>query len=318
MYKNILRVSILIAVAIIAVIAARVLFMRFAASRVSEPRTESITVIAQKEHRALKQAKELLASGKRAEAIKQLDNIMTVSSGKQEAYEAALILADIYSNDRNLVKARQLYTEILNEYPQFCDYSDIQNRIASANMAILFSNIITPESELYTVSAGDSLAKIAGSYQTTVELIKRANNLKSDLIMPGMKLKVQNKPFNIIVDNAQCILTVLLGEQVIKTYDIATGKNNSTPTGTFKVRDKLTDPVWYNKGAAIPPDSPENVLGTRWMGLTTPEPGYGIHGTTEPESIGYQSTEGCVRMRNEDVEELYDIIPVGTVVTIID
>jgi len=54
------------------------------------------------------------------------------------------------------------------------------------------------------------------------------------------------------------------------------------------------------------------------MGLTTPEPGYGIHGTTEPESIGYQSTEGCVRMRNEDVDELYSIIPIGTPVTVIN
>jgi lipoprotein-anchoring transpeptidase ErfK/SrfK len=184
-------------------------------------------------------------------------------------------------------------------------------------MDILFSNIVTPESELYTIMPGDSLAKIANKYSTTIELIKRANNLKSDIIMPYTKLKVQSSPFTIIVDNTQCVLTVLLGDQVIKTYDVATGKNNSTPIGTFKIKDKLIDPVWYNKGTAVPAGSPDNVLGTRWMGLTTEEPGYGIHGTTAPESIGYQSTEGCVRMRNSDVEELYSIIPVGTEVTII-
>ena len=46
--------------------------------------------------------------------------------------------------------------------------------------------------------------------------------------------------------------------------------------------------------------------------------GYGIHGTTEPESIGYQCTEGCVRMRNADVEELFAVLPVGAEVTVID
>ena len=52
------------------------------------------------------------------------------------------------------------------------------------------------------------------------------------------------------------------------------------------------------------------------MGIDVP--GYGIHGTTEPESIGYQATEGCVRMHNSDVEELFTIVPPGTEVIIVD
>ena len=47
-------------------------------------------------------------------------------------------------------------------------------------------------------------------------------------------------------------------------------------------------------------------------------PGYGIHGTVEPESIGKQVTAGCVRMRNEEVEQLYMLIPTGTQVKIVD
>ena len=66
----------------------------------------------------------------------------------------------------------------------------------------------------------------------------------------------------------------------------------------------------------IPADSPDNILGSRWMGFDLP--GYGIHGTTEPESIGKSCTQGCVRMLNSEVEELYDIVPVGTEVTILD
>jgi lipoprotein-anchoring transpeptidase ErfK/SrfK len=47
-------------------------------------------------------------------------------------------------------------------------------------------------------------------------------------------------------------------------------------------------------------------------------PAYGIHGTTEPQSLGKQVTQGCVRMSNADVEQLFIIVPIGTEVTIVD
>jgi lipoprotein-anchoring transpeptidase ErfK/SrfK len=52
------------------------------------------------------------------------------------------------------------------------------------------------------------------------------------------------------------------------------------------------------------------------MGIDVPS--YGIHGTTEPQSLGKQVTQGCVRMANPEVEELYTIVPLGTEVTIVD
>ena len=318
MNKNTLRILIVIVAAVFLAVGAKLLFMGFAQKEKTHTPKQPMVSAEAKESKALRGVKELLNSGKRAEAIKQLEEIADSYRGQRDAYEALFMLAHLYNKDRNFIKAKALYSEILSDYSQFCDYADMQKRIASVNIALLFSNIVTPGSELYTVVPGDSLARIANRYQTTIELIKRANNLSSDVIIPGMKLKVQNNPFSVIVDNKQCTLTVLLGDDVIKTYDVATGKNNTTPIGTFRITDKLVDPVWYNKGIAIPADSPDNVLGTRWMGLDTPEPGYGIHGTTEPESIGYQSTEGCVRMRNEEVEELYSIIPAGTTVVVID
>jgi lipoprotein-anchoring transpeptidase ErfK/SrfK len=76
------------------------------------------------------------------------------------------------------------------------------------------------------------------------------------------------------------------------------------------------DPVWFNKGIVVPPESPQNVLGSRWLGFDLS--GYGIHGTIEPDTIGQQVTAGCVRMHNKDVEELYNIIPRGTRVAVVD
>ncbi|MGE5197528.1 MAG: L,D-transpeptidase, partial [Deltaproteobacteria bacterium] len=85
---------------------------------------------------------------------------------------------------------------------------------------------------------------------------------------------------------------------------------------TFKIINKLANPTWFKAGAIVPADSPENVLGTRWLGFDLA--GYGIHGTKDPQSLGKQVTQGCVRLSNSEVEELYTIVPEGTEVTIID
>jgi len=76
------------------------------------------------------------------------------------------------------------------------------------------------------------------------------------------------------------------------------------------------DPVWFNKGVVVPPDSPANVLGSRWLGFDLP--GYGIHGTIDAASIGQQVTAGCVRLRNEDIEEIYSLVTIGTEVVVVD
>ncbi|KPK98921.1 MAG: hypothetical protein AMJ95_02220 [Omnitrophica WOR_2 bacterium SM23_72] len=140
--------------------------------------------------------------------------------------------------------------------------------------------------------------------------------MSSDRIMAGEKLKVWTVPFSIVVDKSQNLLMLKTKEEVFKTYVVATGLNNSTPVGHFKIINKLLNPTWFKAGVVVPASSPENILGTRWMGFDLP--GYGIHGTTEPESLGQHVTQGCVRMRNSDVEELYTIVPVGTEVIIVD
>lgn len=109
---------------------------------------------------------------------------------------------------------------------------------------------------------------------------------------------------------------------LIREYPVATGKSPGvTPEGTFSIVFKTWNPTWTNPstGVTIPGGSPQNPLGTRWLGLgvgDTRGRAYGIHGTNRPESIGQHITLGCVRMYNKDVEELYDMVPFGTMVTI--
>ena len=182
-----------------------------------------------------------------------------------------------------------------------------------------WSAISLPEGPhvVYEVKKGDSLAVIAKKHGVTAGFIRQVNAVSGDRILSGQKLIIPTYKLSVHVDKSDNILTLKAGEQTVKTYIVSTGTNNSTPVGTFKVTDKLENPTWYKAaGTVIPPDSKDNQLGTRWLGWDLK--GFGIHGTTEPEKLGQQVTAGCVRMKNEEVEELYALIPSGTVVAVVD
>jgi len=219
-------------------------------------------------------------------------------------------------NQGNLLEARSLYKKLVRDLSNSPQVSKWQEKIWDLNIKLLFSPTITPGSILYEIKPGDSLVKIAKKFNTTVELIKKSNALASDTIIAGRNLKLWTRPFSIVIDKSQNILMLKSNDEVFKTYVVSTGKNNSTPVGTFKIVNKLVNPIWYKAGAVVPSESPDNILGSRWMGFNLA--GYGIHGTTEPQTLGQQITQGCIRMSNSDVEELFSIMPVGTEVTIVD
>lgn len=99
-------------------------------------------------------------------------------------------------------------------------------------------------------------------------------------------------------------LTLFRDNKVFKTYKVAVGKPSTpTPKGTFKIVNK-----------AVNPGGP---FGAKWMGLNAPNGDYGIHGTNDPSSIGNAISNGCIRMYNKDVIEVFNLVPIGTVVKII-
>jgi len=217
----------------------------------------------------------------------------------------------------DLVKAKQLYQQARESADDPEKGEALRVKVEDLNTKILFSPAITGECAVdYQVQAGDALAKIARKFNTTVGLIKRINSLSSDNIKLNQKLKVNTCKFSVVVDKSQNLLFLKSGDEVVKTYLVSTGANNSTPVGKFTIVNKLENPTWYKSGAVIPANSADNILGSRWMGFDLK--GYGIHGTTIPQDLGKQVTAGCVRMRNEEVDELYDIIPAGAEVVIVD
>jgi len=107
-------------------------------------------------------------------------------------------------------------------------------------------------------------------------------------------------------------LVLLSGNSVLKIYDVAVGKPSTpSPRGEFTIISHVKNPTWYGPHIVVPPGK-TNPLGTRWMGLSAK--GYGIHGTNVPSSVGKSASHGCFRMRQNDLEELFEMVDVGVVV----
>ncbi len=189
----------------------------------------------------------------------------------------------------------------------------------------------------YTVVAGDSLATVARqNHVGYVELLSANPALISSTIHPGESLTIPTQHLvprlpdgsrpGIIVNLAALRLYRFSDAGQVSTYPISVGKEGwDTPTGTTNIIEKRKDPTWTvpasiraqdPKLPAVVPAGPDNPLGQFAMNLGWP--GYLIHGTNHPYSIGRPSSHGCMRLYPEDIEALFGQSAVGDAVTVID
>ncbi len=162
-----------------------------------------------------------------------------------------------------------------------------------------------PEGNLYVIREGDTLWQIAQAFGLSVAEIRAENpQLDPEDLQPDtlICLPLAPVPVSIVVNLAARTLTLLRQGLVLREYPVAVGKPETpTPTGEFRVINKQLEPG--------------GPFGTRWLGLSVP--GYGIHGTNAPSSIGTAASNGCIRMQNADVEQLFNLTPLDTPVRIL-
>jgi lipoprotein-anchoring transpeptidase ErfK/SrfK len=120
------------------------------------------------------------------------------------------------------------------------------------------------------------------------------------------------EPRRVVVSIPNRKLILFEGDRALRIYDVAVGKPSTpTPQGKFAIINRVPNPTYYAPSGSVAPGG-HNPLGSRWMGLSAK--GYGIHGTNVPSSIGKAASHGCVRMRKQDLEELFEMVTVGTTV----
>ena len=225
-----------------------------------------------------------------------------------------------------LVQARDLYREALRDAPwNSADWDEAADGLGRLNATLIFAREETPESRYYTIESGDNLNQIGIKLNTTQGLLILANGIEDETrLRPGQRLKYTPKDFFIVIERSTCRLFLLDKDGLFKRYRVGLGKAGyETTPGQYTIGNKQKDPTWFKPGSApVPPNDPENELGTRWMPLVPNEEGLptdlGIHGTIAPETIGHYASRGCPRMLKEDVEELYDLVVRSTPVEIVD
>ena len=189
---------------------------------------------------------------------------------------------------------------------------DALNRLGEAIQLSWRREPADPQAKVYVVEPGDTLIGIGQRFLIPYQLVMRLNRLTSDRINAGQNLKVLQGPIDVEVVKSAFEVRAWLGEVCVQVWPAGVGANNSTPEGVFVVQKKIRNPPYQPQHR--PPEDfrpaghPENPLGTRWIDIGNH---YGLHGTVEPESIGRPVSEGCIRMHNRDVEQLYDLVVSG-------
>lgn len=127
-------------------------------------------------------------------------------------------------------------------------------------------------------------------------------------------------PLRLMIKLSERRVYIYQREQVKTSFPIAIGRSGwETPTGKYTVIQMQQDPIWQHPftGELVPPGR-DNPLGARWIGFWTDGTNYiGFHGTPNEESVGQPASHGCVRMYNQDVIKLFEMVRMGTTVEVI-
>ena len=176
----------------------------------------------------------------------------------------------------------------------------------------------------YVVQPGDSLVAIRKkviaerpNLNLCTGLIQRANQLRDgNSIYPNQKLRIPLDPVHTLVSLKARFLLYYHGEEVVAAWPVTIGREDRTVPGEYTAGEKQEEPMWFRQGDPVPFGEPDNPLGTRWIAWNGSN-GLGFHGTWEPETIGQAASDGCIRMRNEDVEALFEVLPRGSRIVVL-
>lgn len=221
--------------------------------------------------------------------------------------------------DDELVEARRLLTPLYLE-SSGKRAQQIRKILEGISRKLVFNPRVLRGARLHIVQPGESLSKIGRRYGVNWRMISRLNRMDPDeTLRVGQKLKVLDGEPSIVVWKSEFRLVLLMDGQYVKEYAVGIGKDDRTPAREFEVDNMLVNPRWYKPGGGVVEYGEEgNLLGDRWIGFSN-EPGaagFGIHGTDNGKGVGQKSSNGCLRMRNADVRELYDFVVPGTRVEI--
>ncbi|MGB3298566.1 MAG: L,D-transpeptidase [Phormidesmis sp.] len=160
---------------------------------------------------------------------------------------------------------------------------------------------------------GSASAAIAQTRAMPTEITPRPNQAANSAAITAATNS------RIVLSLNQRRLYLYRSDMLVSSYPVAVGTAETpTPQGQFAVSQMIVNPAWQSPWTGeVHPPGPESALGLRWIEFASNQEGsFGFHGTPTLDSIGQAASNGCVRMRNEDVVALFAQIGVGTVVAV--
>lgn len=217
------------------------------------------------------------------------------------------------------------------------DSDSLRAELAAKGMEINRKLLVTQSDprdvEFVTIAPGEnptSVARRVKSLHNEPGLLFMLNGMKpGTVIRAGAKLRVTRGTWSLFVDKSLFKLWLCYEGVPFKEYPVCVGIDDKTPATSWTVDIKHPKPGWTappewlekEKGLRNPIEygHPKNPLGEYWISLDAPGyPGFGIHGTNEPHTIGSKASQGCVRMLNPDVVELAGCAWKGMAVTTVE
>jgi lipoprotein-anchoring transpeptidase ErfK/SrfK len=234
----------------------------------------------------------------------QFLHVMRKAKTQLDAGQLSQALLDLtsYRNSARLVPAEaRLLTELLDQLAGTVVYSR--------------QHLLEPA---YRVQPGDTLDRIAASYQVTPELLAKINGLRDTHdITPGSELKVVRGPFEAVVELGRYEMTLLVNGRYAGRFPVGIGRDRTHLEGVFVVQDKKLRPIYYGPNQTIvASEDPSNPLGGRLLNLGTVTEPWGIHGTDNNKNVGSNEGRGVICLTQRDIDDVYDILSVGSRVTI--
>ncbi|TET38962.1 MAG: LysM peptidoglycan-binding domain-containing protein [Planctomycetota bacterium] len=263
--------------------------------------------------------------------VSAMRHLVEAFSKSGQALKVAPELAGVYAAKNDFETARRIYSFAYKRAADYRERRALAAKLDPICERLIFSRKKFSECVFYRVQQGDKLIRLAAKYNCPYRFIQRINKKRDDRLRIGERLKIICGPddskmnVKVVVCKSEFTLTVYLNGVYMRSYPVAIGRDDATPTATFKIVDRLKHPAWHAPdGNVYPYGSKKNILGEYWLKFNDDEySGFGIHGTGDstvdpkkPETIQRAISAGCIRMFNRDVTDLSMLVPRGTVVEI--
>ena len=258
------------------------------------------------------------------------DSPKASASTRKSTGEPTAIIAEITSllnaGPARIIAARNKLNEMLSTPLTRQQSAFVKKQFSSLAENWLFNRTVLPGDTLcskYKVAPGDRLAIIGRKFKVPYQIIMRINNIeRPESLRAEEVIKVINGPFHVRICRSTFTMNLYLQDTFVRSFSVGLGgTDRETPTGLWRVKPggKLVKPLWTDpdSGVVYRGTDSDYPLGSRWIGLqglkgaAEGRTGFAIHGTNSSGQVGQAISRGCIRMNDNDVKLVYDLLTPG-------